>query len=117
ANPRAEKALDRGIGLWPIGSGAEPPDQQDGAEAQRDPGGAMQDRHHRGQLPTIDLQMRRQWPLGGAHAQGTGEIQPDCDLDRAPRSVNATRPWIIAAIPVFRASSPAALRTRHSKTT
>src|SRR5437762_307095 len=116
-DPRAEKMLDRGIGLGPIGSGAEPPHQQDRAEAQRHASRAVQDRHHRGQLPAIDLQMRRQWPLGGAHAQGSGEIQADCDLDRAPRSVNATGPWIIAAIPVLRPSSPAALRTRHSRTT
>src|SRR5229473_7922487 len=70
SEPRAQKTLDGGIGFWPIGGGAKPRYQQDRAEAQRDPAEPVQDRHHRGELPAIDLQVRRQRPLGGAHAQG-----------------------------------------------
>src|ERR1700704_941335 len=48
ANPRAKKALDRGIRFGSIGRGAEPPHQQDRPDDERDPVGAMQNRHQGG---------------------------------------------------------------------
>ena len=57
-----------GIGFRPVGGGDQPPHQQDRADAQRDPGSAVQDRQHRGQLPAIDLEMRRQRPRVRSHA-------------------------------------------------
>src|SRR5207302_6731425 len=95
-DPGAEEVLDAGIGLWPVGGGAKPPHQEDRAEAQRDPGEPVQDRQHRSELPAIDLQVRRQWPLGGAHAQGPTNSQLASDLDRAPGSVHATEPIVMA---------------------
>src|SRR5438067_13214106 len=44
SQPRAKKALDRGIRFGSIGRGAEPAHQQYRPDAEREPGGAMQDR-------------------------------------------------------------------------
>src|SRR5215469_11880773 len=65
--PRAEKILHGVIGVRTARSRDEPPHEQYPAEAQGDAGGAVEDRHHRCELPAVNLKVRRQRPLGGSH--------------------------------------------------
>src|SRR5215469_726206 len=63
-DPGTEKILDPFIGLRPGGGGHQPPDEQNGSRAQRHAGGAVEDRQNGGELPSIDLKVRRKRPVG-----------------------------------------------------
>src|SRR5215471_17067653 len=94
SDPRTKKILDAFVGLRPGSGRHEPPDEEDCSGAQSQTGGAVEDRQHRGELPSVDLKMRRQRPVGGSHLSrfrnppwgGRGE------LARVPGSVNGRSP-------------------------
>src|SRR6516162_10324734 len=66
--PGTEEVLHTFKGLGPRSGGDQPPNEQKRAGAQHYPGGPVEDRQDGGELPAIDLKVRRKRPVGGSHA-------------------------------------------------
>src|SRR5437763_2646721 len=67
ADPGAEEILNAFIGLRPRSGGNQPPYEQDRPGTQSHTGSAMEDRHDGGELPSVDLKVRRKRLVGGSH--------------------------------------------------
>src|SRR5215467_9989129 len=107
--PGTKEVLHAFKGLGPRSGGDQPPDEQNRAGAQHYPGGPVEDRQYGGELPAIDLKVRRKRPVGGSHATAIPALPPPlrprhkiawpgwrlgCELDRAPKSVNGSSCWL-----------------------
>src|SRR3984893_5245704 len=86
AEPGIEKLRDSVKGFGARSGGYEPPDEYHRADAQPHPGGAVEDRQDRGELPAIDLKIRRNRPVGGS------QLRPGRDLALQPIAAATQRP-------------------------
>src|SRR5262249_3576279 len=74
AEPGKPKALRGRESIRPARRSEQPPDEEDRADSQRQTGSSMEDREDRGQLPFVDLKVRRQRPLNLRHPEILGSI-------------------------------------------